>query len=134
MIPFLEEFEERNGKYFFQQDNAPIHTSRQTRTFIEETEIILLPWPGQSPDLNPIEHIWDELERHVRSRKDKPKNITELETFLQESWSRISSSVYQKLVSSMENRVKAVLKSRGFLTYTWGRIRFRPCQIITAAK
>jgi len=116
VIPFLEEFEERNGEYFFQQDNAPIHTSRQTRTFIEETEIILLPWPGQSPDLNPIEHIWDELERHVRSRKDKPKNITELETFLQESWSQISGSVYQKLVSSMENRVKAILKSRGFLT------------------
>jgi transposase len=116
VIPFLEEFEERNGEYFFQQDNAPIHMSGQTRSFIEENEIILLPWPGQSPDLNPIEHIWDELERSVRSRKDNPKNMMELEAFLQESWSQISSSVYQKLVSSMENRVKAVLKSRGFPT------------------
>lgn len=116
VIPFLEIFEEENGEYFFQQDNAPIHTSRQTQTFIEETEITPLPWPGQSPDLNPIEHIWDELERCVRSRKNNPKNIAELEMFLQESWSQIPSSVYQKLVSSMENRVKAVLKSRGFPT------------------
>ena len=116
MILFLEEFEEENGEYFFQQDNAPIYTSRQTQTFIEETDVILLPWPGQSPDLNPIEHIWDELERNVRSRKENPKNINELEAFLQESWSRIFNSVYQKLVGSMENWVKAVLKSRGFPT------------------
>jgi len=116
LIPFLEEFEEEYGEYFFQQDNAPIHTSRQTRAFIEENEVTLLPWPGQSPDLNPIEHLWDELERSVRSRGENPKNIAELETFLQESWSQISSNVYQKLVSSMENRVKAVLKSRGFPT------------------
>ena len=73
-------------------------------------------WLSNSPDLNPIEHIWDELERSVRLRKENSKNIIELERFLQESWSQISSSVYQKLVDSMENRVKAVLKSRGFLT------------------
>ena len=114
VLPFLEEFEEKYGEYFFQQDNAPIHTSRKTRTFIEETDIILLPWPGQSPDLNPIEHIWDELERNIRSRKENPKNINELEAFLQESWLQISNSIYQKLVDSMENWVKAILKSRGF--------------------
>ena len=82
LIPFLEEFEEEYGEYFFQQDNASIHTSRKTRDFIEENAIILLPWPGQSPDLNPIEHIWDELERNIRSRKENPKNIAELEAFL----------------------------------------------------
>lgn len=116
LIPFLEEFEEENGEYLFQQDNATIHTSRQTQNFIEENAITLLPWPGQSPDLNPIEHLWDELERNIRSRKEKPKNIIELEKFLQESWSQISSEVYQKLVASMENRIKAVLKARGFPT------------------
>src|SRR5277367_832952 len=97
LIPFLEEYEEDNGECFFQQDNAPIHTSYQTRSFLEENEITLLPWPGQSPDLNPIEHLWDELERNIRSRSEKPKNLNELESFLQESWLQISSEVYQKL-------------------------------------
>ncbi|GET01853.1 ATP-dependent DNA helicase Pif1-like [Rhizophagus clarus] len=46
LIPFLEEFEEENGEYLFQQDNATIHTSIQTRNFIEENAITLLPWPG----------------------------------------------------------------------------------------
>jgi len=50
----------------------------------------------------------------VSDQGKNPKNIAELEAFLQESWSQISINVYQKLVSSMENQVKAVLKSRGF--------------------
>jgi len=43
VIPFLENFEEENGEYLFQQDNAPIHTSARTRNFTEEMEINLLP-------------------------------------------------------------------------------------------
>lgn len=116
LVPFVEEFEEENGEYLFQQDNAPIHTSIATRNFMQQTEIPLLPWPGQSPDLNPIEHLWDELERRIRAKKENPKNLRELEMFLQECWSQIESEVYQKLVNSMENRVKAVIKSRGYPT------------------
>jgi len=116
VIPFLEEFEEKNGDYFFQQDNAPIHTSVRTRTFMEEMEIIQLPWPGQSPDLNPIEHLWDKLERRIRLRADNPKNLGELELILQECWSQIQQEVYQKLAESMNCRIEAVIKAHGYPT------------------
>jgi hypothetical protein len=56
VVPFLERFEEENGDCLFQQDSAPIHTSTG-RNFMEEMEINLLPWPGQSSDLNPIENL-----------------------------------------------------------------------------
>lgn len=113
LIPYLEEFEEENGGYFFQQDNAPIHTSVRTQTFMEEMGIISLPWPGQSPDINPIEHLWDELERRIRAKENRPKNLRELELLLQECWSQIPGEVYQKLVNSMESRIKEVIKARG---------------------
>jgi transposase len=116
LVPFLETFEEENGEYLFQQDNTPIHTSQRTRNFAEEMNLTLLPWPGQSPDLNPIEHLWDELERRIRAKKNHPKNLGELEALLQECWSEISHEVYQKLVESMNRRVEAVIKARGYPT------------------
>ena len=44
---------------FFQQDNAPIHNARITLEFLEENNIVLLKWPASSPDMSPIENMWN---------------------------------------------------------------------------
>ena len=54
--------------YVFQQDNAPTHTSKLTRTFFQERNINVLSWPAHSPDLNPIEYAWDKMLRLVNKR------------------------------------------------------------------
>eukprot|EP00644_Phytophthora_capsici_P018713 jgi/Phyca11/132462/e_gw1.168.7.1 len=51
--------------YIYQQDNASIHTSRETMDFFEEQKIKLLDWPARSPDLNPIENLWAMMARTV---------------------------------------------------------------------
>jgi transposase len=57
-----------------------------------------LPWPIQSPDLNPIEHLWDELERQVRGHSPLPKNTDDLVwEILEEEWSNIDAVKYQNL-------------------------------------
>ncbi|KAJ8868976.1 hypothetical protein PR048_030517 [Dryococelus australis] len=60
----------------------------------------------------PIEHLWDELDRRVRTRQVRPKCIAQLVEWLQEEWRRIPVDVLQTLVESMPDRVAAVITAR----------------------
>ena len=115
-IPFIKSLRPKKAVYIFQHDNAPIHTSHMTRQFLEQSEIRVLDWPGQSPDLNPIEHLWDELGRRVHRRMPPPKNERELMNFLQTEWNLIPREYYRNLIKSMNNRIEAVNAANGNVT------------------
>ena len=66
--------------------------------------------------LNPIEHLWHELERRLRKRSVHPKNFYELEEALQEEWKRIPSETYINLIKSMPRRIEACIKNQGWPT------------------
>ena len=74
--------------------------------------IVSLPWPAQSPDLNPIEHVWDRLEKGIRQRKTPPKNIHELTVAVEEEWLKLDSNFLENLVESMPRRIKAVKETQ----------------------
>jgi hypothetical protein len=74
--------------FLFQQDNDPKHTSKYTRDFFENNEINVLKWSFQSPDLNPLEHLWDHVKREVRKRK--PTSIKDLKEKVAEIWKEMS--------------------------------------------
>lgn len=89
------------GDIVFQQDNDPKHTSMLARKCLQELGLNLLQWPAQSPDLNPIEHIWDHLKQCLNTRPRKPKGMLELWERVEEEWESISQEVILKLIDSM---------------------------------
>ncbi|CAF5176284.1 unnamed protein product, partial [Rotaria magnacalcarata] len=87
----------------FQHDNDPKHTSRIVKNWLDKHRVKRLIWPPFSPDMNPIEHLWDELER--RMKEHQPKNQKELRETLQAEWQNIGPDVTNKLVESVPNRL-----------------------------
>ncbi len=82
--------------------------------FLEhDNEFTLLKWPPQSPDLNPIEHLWDVVEREIRIMDVQPANLQQLRDAIMSIWTKISEECFQNLVESMPHRIKAVLKAKG---------------------
>ena len=110
----------RLGRRFtFQQDNDPKHTAKITKEWLRNNSVTILDWPSQSPDLNPIEHLWRDLKMAVHQRS--PSNLTKLERICKEEWQRIPKSRCEKLVVSFPRRLMAVLAQKGASTQYWAK-------------
>ncbi|GBL95667.1 hypothetical protein AVEN_251805-1 [Araneus ventricosus] len=98
------------GNGIFQQDNAPCHKARIVLEWFEEhtDEFHLMSWRPDSPDLNPMEHIWDVMERQHRAQAPPCPNISTLLDRCLDIWYNLSPVMYQKLVASMPRRVATV--------------------------
>ena len=75
--------------------------------------IDILPWPALSPDLSPIEHLWDELDKRIRRHHQPTESVDQLQAALVEEWNNISQAFMQRLIGSMRRRLTAVINARG---------------------
>lgn len=103
------------GSGHFQQDNVHCHTSDSVQDWFEEHdhEFTVLTWPPDSPDLSPMEKLWDILDREIQSMRTSPHSLEELKELLLTSWCHIPQDIFRGLVESMPFRVKAVLETQG---------------------
>lgn len=97
----------------FQQDNDSKHTSKQAQKWLSDNDVKVLDWPSQSPDLNPIEHLWDHLKRRLNDYEEQPTSMHELWQRVEAEWNKIPAEVCGRLIESMPRRIEAVLKAKG---------------------
>ncbi len=107
--------------FIFQQDLAPAHTAKSTKSWLNEHGVGVLDWPANSPDLNPIENLWGIVKRKMRNKR--PKNADELKATVKETWASIPPQQCHKLITSTPRRIKAVIKAKGAPTKYWVHIQ-----------
>ena len=113
LLESMEKLEIPLEEAIFQQDNDPKHTSKKAEKWMESNGINVMTQPAQSPDLNPIEHLWSHVKRKLKEYEEPPKGVHELWERLVVEWNAIPAEVCQNLIESMPRRISAVIKAKG---------------------
>jgi transposase len=102
--------------FVFQQDNASVHTAHVVKEYFLEKKLDVLEWPANSPDMNPIEHLWGYMKARLDEYPEAPRNMQELWERVQDVWTTIPSEYIKELYESMPRRIKALYDNKGGLT------------------
>lgn len=103
-----------NEDWVLQEDNDPKHRSKLCKAWKEESGIITIDWPSQSPDANPIENVWGIMKAKLAGKS--VYNLKQLTKAIRKIWRSLSTDYAQKLVESMPRRCQAILDNGGDFT------------------
>lgn len=103
--------------WILQQDNAPIHTARMVKNYLQTQNVDILPWPAYSPDLNIIENVWGWLSRKVYEGGKQYEDKEALIKSINDSWKEISLNYLGTLYNSISDRIFEVILKQGGSTH-----------------
>ena len=100
-------------KVVLMQNGAPAHTARETlRVIYQQFAKVWVDWPGNSPDLNPVEHIWSRLQSSVL-KNPRPRNREQLVARVEQEGDSINQEELKKIVESFRARIFECLQNNG---------------------
>ena len=99
-----------DNEWTFQHDNDSKPRATIVNNWLNRNGIKRLEWPSFSSDLNPIKHVWEEIERWMK--KEQPKNKKELKESLTRVWKGVEKEILKKLVGSVPNRLNEVIRMK----------------------
>ncbi|GFW50377.1 transposable element Tc3 transposase [Trichonephila clavipes] len=107
LLPYVRLFRGAMGlQFLFMDDNAPCHHTVAAEQLLESEDIERIDWPERSPDLNPIEHVWDFLGRRLAARTLPSVTIRELRLALQDEWAAMLNNSLTPSFSAWADAVK----------------------------
>ncbi|GFW86469.1 transposable element Tcb2 transposase [Trichonephila clavipes] len=114
LLPYVRLFRGTMGlQFLFMDDNAPCHRTVAAEQLLESEDIEHMDWPARSPDLSPLEHVWDFLGRRLAARTLPPVTIRELRLALQDEWAAMPQHLIDSLILSMGRRCETCQAVRG---------------------
>ena len=106
-----DSFEKTKAKVFM-QDSAPAHVAKTVTKWLTDCEVpFFRDWPGNSPDINPIENLWSHMKKQLRGMDTS--SVPKLEDAVKQLWASFSPSYLQNLASSVPKRLKEIVKRKG---------------------
>ncbi|GBN95227.1 Polypeptide N-acetylgalactosaminyltransferase 13, partial [Araneus ventricosus] len=93
------------AEFLFMDDNARPHRANIVDECLQSEDITRMDWPAYSPNLNPIEHVWDMLGRRIAARQPPPTCLPELRRALLDEWCNIPQDQIDNLILSMPRRL-----------------------------
>jgi hypothetical protein len=117
IVPLIHGWITLHPELRLMQDNAPGHSAAYTRQELLDREITMIYWPPFSPDLNPIESVWDIMKDYIQS-KWEGKNLIydQLRVAVREAWDSVTQEDLDNLLNEMHDRCQAVITANGMYT------------------
>ena len=99
--------------FVYVQDNGPPHTARDTADVFYQHDVEVMDWPVPNPDMNSIEHVWDQMSVWIRYMNDSPSTVAELNNAVRQTGAVVQPGTVLTLIESMSRRVRALQAARG---------------------